>query len=102
MERGEHYRRPAGDTESARPSCTHAHERSPEVANLGYSGAFPDPDATRRNRMDHQPEGHSVTSLVRRAGLLVAVLATAAGLSLAAPHADAEPPQTPTHVDARG
>ncbi|WP_263575273.1 hypothetical protein [Nocardioides hwasunensis] len=43
-----------------------------------------------------------MTSLVRRAGLLVAVLATAAGLSLAAPHADAEPPQTPTHVDARG
>ncbi|SED15662.1 hypothetical protein SAMN04489844_3796 [Nocardioides exalbidus] len=42
-----------------------------------------------------------MTRLVRRGGLLLAVLATAVGLSIAAPRADAGQPDTPVHVDVR-
>ncbi|WP_275937891.1 hypothetical protein [Nocardioides oleivorans] len=42
-----------------------------------------------------------MSHLVRRAGLLLAVVATAAGLSFAAPRADAGQPDAPVHVDVR-
>jgi murein DD-endopeptidase MepM/ murein hydrolase activator NlpD len=59
-----------------------------------------------RNRMNRQLGGHTMSSLPRRAGLVVAVVAAAIGLNLAAPHADAATPETivstsPQRADAR-
>jgi hypothetical protein len=52
--------------------------------------------------MEHRTVGVSaMTHLLRRAGLLLAVVATAVGLSIAAPRADAGQPDAPAHVDVR-
>jgi murein DD-endopeptidase MepM/ murein hydrolase activator NlpD len=51
--------------------------------------------------MKAQPEGSTVSSLPRRAGLVVAVVGIAIGLNLAAPRADAATPETVVHQSTR-